>query len=80
MQKNFYKINDNRWIEDDDSSSLNDMFETSDFEGIFSIIIILFFLAVFLIPHFGENCIDWFFEAFFYIVDPTGTKYPPYPG
>jgi hypothetical protein len=26
-QKNFYKIDDNRWVEDDDSSSLNNIMD-----------------------------------------------------
>jgi hypothetical protein len=29
MQKNFYKIDDNRWVEDDDGSSLCNFTETS---------------------------------------------------
>jgi hypothetical protein len=59
MQKNFYKIDDNRWVEDDDSSSLNNIMDggpTTVWAATISIGIFVFFA---FFPDQFVDVVDW---------------------
>ena len=66
-QKNFYKIDDNRWVEDDDASSLNNIMDggpTTVWAAAISIGIFVFFA---FFPDQFLVVLDWILNILFKI-------------